>query len=224
MVKKEAVKVLIQWFYSVTLLNYKCLRKRNALVFVLIICPVLSQLQFVLCSASTLYAKQMQNMLMKASWETAVYAIEIGLNQCSLLNNLDRWIAMPLKMYVIHSWMSWCTSGCKMIMRTKMFAWSFILCKNRSSRQTVCLQSHYSSSILLYFVQCCKHLSCHQGFIRLSCVPFRQILIRLWPFLFRHKSSPKRTDHPFRRVGVCEKRQERFTGEIVPQFPISKWK
>lgn len=120
--------VLILWLHSVTLLNYKCLRKRNALVFVLSICPVLSQLQFVLCSAPTLYAKQMQNMLLKASWETPVYAIEIGLNQCSLLSNLDRWIAMPLKMYVIHTWMSWCTCGCKMIMRTKMFAWSFILC------------------------------------------------------------------------------------------------
>lgn len=51
---------------------------------------ILSQSELVLCSAPTLYAKQMQNMPMKASWETPVYAIEIGLNRRSLPNNLDR--------------------------------------------------------------------------------------------------------------------------------------
>lgn len=51
---------------------------------------ILSQSQLVLCSALTLCAKQMQNMPMKASWETAVHATEIGLNRCCLPSNLDR--------------------------------------------------------------------------------------------------------------------------------------
>lgn len=51
---------------------------------------ILGQSQLVLCSAPTLYAKQMQNMPMKASWEAPVYATEMRLNRCSLPNNLDR--------------------------------------------------------------------------------------------------------------------------------------
>lgn len=134
---------------------------------------IFNQSQLVLCSAPTLYAKQMQNISMKASWETPVYAIEIGLNCCSLPNNLDRWIVMPFKMCAIHIWMSWCTFCCKVIMRTKMFAWSFILRAKTGHSVRLYLHNHYSSSILLYFVKCCKHLCYHEYFIRPRCVPFR---------------------------------------------------
>lgn len=161
---------------------------------------------------------------MKASWEAAVYAIEIGLNRCSLLNNLARWIAMPFRctsdiherpdvlLAVRWSWGQRCLLGLLFSVQKQVPNVRLFVCR-------VIILAAFCS----YFVQCCKHVSCHRDFIRLSCVPFRQILMRLWPFLFRHKSSRKRTDHPFRRVGVWEKRQERITGEIVPQFPISKW-